>query len=128
MNINEATVEITRHGKVLSSVSVVMPTWDKVEENGSINVSMPLFGINTYAKNDEDAEIAVEEAIKAFCIASERYGHGFEEELKSLGWKPQSEKAAVEGHTLLSIESDNDLINQIMQTGEPVAHINLAIA
>lgn len=126
MKLSEANIEITRFKNTLSSISVIMPTW-KHQEDEVLTVTIPLFGIKTFAKNMEDAEIAISEAIKCFCIASERFGKGVEKELEYIGW---DFKAAIGANTSLlnySIESTNVVLESIMETGDQFAENNLLI-
>jgi hypothetical protein len=126
MNIHEANIEIVRHGSQLASISVIMPKWLKAEDNGLMAVNIPFFGLKTVAKNEEDAETAIEEAIKCFCISAEKFGRGIESELTALGWTVE---AGEHERTLLtySIESSNYIVEQVMQTGEQYAHKELEI-
>lgn len=125
MNTTEANIEIIRHGETLSSVSVIMPRWIKAEYDNTLSVNIPFFGIKTFAKDEEDSEIAIEEAIKCFCLAAERFGQGVEAELQTLGWNRIKEENE---HSLLSysVPDTNVVLEQIMQTGEQYAH-NLEI-
>lgn len=125
MKTSEANIKITRIEDVLSSISLIMPTW-KHQEDTSLSVIIPLFGIKTFAKDLDDADIAINEAIKCFCIASEKFGQGIEKELQTIGWSTVDNN-----HSLLnySIDSnDNIVLEQIMETGDQFAENNLAIA
>lgn len=120
MKINEANIEIIRDNGKLSSISVAMPIWDKPVEDGFLSVNIPLFGIKTFAKDELDSEIAINEALKAFCINSERFGKGLETDLKIMGWDfiEQKENICV---MAFSVSNSNSVIDQIMQTGEQFA-------
>lgn len=128
MKTSEANIEIIRDNEKLSSISVIMPTWHKIEDdNEFVTVNIPLFGLKTFAKNDDDTIVAINEALKCFCISSERFGQGIEKELQVLGWT----FVKTEGNrTLLnySIESNNFVFEQIMETGDQFAENDLAIA
>lgn len=117
MKINEASIDIVRNGNVLISVSVEMPIWDKLGEDGFMSVNIPLLGIKTFAKDVEDSDVAVEEAIKSFCLNSEKFGNGVENDLKKIGWEFTSQK---ENTTSMSffVTNSNSVIDQIMQTGD----------
>ena len=120
MNTTEANIEIKRNNGKLSSVSAIMPTWSKVEDDGNLSVNIPLFGIRTFAKNSSDTDIATKEAITCFCIASEKFGRGLETELIFLGWEimeDSSNKVTLN----YSVESKDFIMEQIMQTGEQFA-------
>lgn len=80
------TIDIVRDGMKLSSVSIVMPTWEQKHEDNQIYINIPLLGLETVAMDEDDAYIAVEEALKAFCIASDECGLGLESELEFIGW------------------------------------------
>jgi hypothetical protein len=88
MQISEANIQITRNGGKLSSISVSMPVWSKHADDGNLIVFLPMLGLETIAKDDNDAEQAIEEAIISFCIASERWGQGLDKELQALKWIP----------------------------------------
>lgn len=120
MKINEANIDISRKEGKLISVSVAMPIWDKVGMDDFISVNIPLFNTKTFAKDEKDADVAIAEAIKGFCISAEKFGRGLEAELKLLGWNfiEQSDDFT----SMAFIVSDsNTVIDQIMQTGEQFA-------
>ena len=81
----EANIEITRNGEKLA-VSVLMPVWNRFADHGNLLVELPLLGINTIAKDENDADKAIEEAIASFCFAADKFGQGIEKELQALGW------------------------------------------
>lgn len=130
MKTTEANIEIKRNGDgKLISVSAIMPTWSKMEDDGNLTVNIPLFGIRTFAKNSADSDVATKEAITCFCIASEKFGHGLEQELIVMGWEIIED--SLDRVTLnYSVESRDFVMEQIMQTGEQFAfeETNLAIA
>lgn len=121
MQTNEANIEITRKDKKLFSISVVMPMWDKIGDDGFLKIDIPLFSIRTFAKNDEDAEIAIEEAIKVFCINAEKFGAGLENELRILGWSHNTENDETIS-MVYNVSDTNVVMEQIMETGEQYAH------
>lgn len=120
MKINEASIEIIRKQGKLQSISVAMPIWDKPTEDGFLSVNIPLFGIKTFATDESDGEIAINEALRAFCINSEKFGKGLETDLKIIGWNfvEQSETLCLMS---FSVSNSNSVIDQIMQTGEQFA-------
>jgi len=130
MNTTEANIKVTRNGGKIDSISVLMPIWNKQSDHGNLLVKLPLLGIDTIAKDEKDAEKAIEEAIISFCIASEKFGQGVEKELLSLGW------TAIDGDTgepilgfTISDESDaNMMLERLMQTGENYVNQHLEIA
>lgn len=127
MQINEANIEIVRQDEKLFSIALQMPKWNKIGLDGTITVKMPLFGLKTYATNDEDAETAAEEAIKSFCLMAEKFGEGLEKELELLGWTLFS--VAENKCNLVFNVSDTDFVfEQVLQTGEQFANANLQIA
>jgi hypothetical protein len=83
MNI-EANIEITRNGEKLA-ISVLMPVRNRLTDHGNLFVELPLLGINTIAKDENDIDKAVEEAIMSFCVAANKFGQGIEKELQALG-------------------------------------------
>jgi hypothetical protein len=121
MDKREANIEIFRQAGKLTSISVIMPTWTKQEHDDTLSVNIPLFGIKTVAKDEEDAEVAIEEAIKSFCIIAEKCGKGLERELETLGWSFVNEN---ETYSLLtySVSETNVVMEQIMQTGDQYVH------
>lgn len=125
MQIPEANIEIQRNEKALVSVSVVMPVWDKRADDGSISISIPLFNMKTFAKSQEEVEVALEEAIHAFCFNAERFGRGLESELQSLGWSFSSCEGSV---MIYSVSDRNVVLEQIMTTGDQYARTNLQLA
>ena len=122
----EANVRIEKELDKISSISVSMPTWSRVDDNGNLSVTIPLFGLKTIATDEEDSEEAIKEAIVCFCIASEQHGQGFKKELEALGWKSVKE---TKKHIELSyfIESKNVVLENIMETGDLFAFKNLEL-
>jgi hypothetical protein len=118
MKINEANVEITRRDGKLVAIQVVMPRWDKIGNDETININLPLFNLKTFALNaEDDADTAINEVITAFCIMAEAHGNGIETELKSLGWQILSQTD--EKCCMSYMVSDKyGVYDCIMQTGE----------
>lgn len=127
MKTTEGNIEIKRNEGKLSSISVIMPTWRKQEHDSIISINVPLLGLKTIAKDFDDADKAIEEAIRCFCIAAEKFGQGFEAELQTLGWEV-SKGEKDESLLTFGIESGNLVFEQIMETGEQFAEKDLAIA
>jgi hypothetical protein len=125
MKTAEGNIEIKRKNGALCSISVIMPIWSKLLDDATISVDVPLFGLKTFVKSEEDVDVAVEEAIKCFCIASEKFGQGIEKELQTIGWTFENEK-----DDLLNfiIDSENSVFEQIMETGEQFAESDLQVA
>jgi hypothetical protein len=127
MNTLEANIEITRQDGHLSSVSVVMPSWNKIGDDNVIVVDLPLFGLKTFAASDNDIDVAIEEAIKGFCLIAEKFGKGLDAELLALGWtaiQNENEHISLD----FNIPDDNSVFEQIMQTGDQYAHADLEFA
>ncbi len=127
MNIIEANIEITRAGEKLVSISVSMPVWSKESEfDGNILVQLPLLDIDTIAKDEQDAEIAIKEAIQSFCVAAEKFGEGIEKELQALGWKRVDQN----GNPVLGfcVSETDDLLERLLQTGDNYINPKLEIA
>lgn len=114
------SIEIKRNRGKLDSISVVMPIWDKTIEDGFLSINIPLFAISTFAKDESDIDQSVREAIQLFCINSEKFGNGLENELRVLGWNHGETKKQT---TALSFEVSqrNQVFGQVMQTGEEFA-------
>lgn len=128
MKTSEANIEITRKFSEISSVSVIMPTWRQPDDE-ILSVSIPLLGLKTTARNIDDADVAIQEAIKCFLIACERFGQGAEKELEAIGWSLLSKE---NGTSLLnySIEQTQTsiILEQIMETGEQYAEHDLVLS
>jgi len=130
MNTTEANIKITRKGGKIDSISVFMPIWNKQSDHGNLLVKLPLLGIETIAKDEKDAEKAIEEAIASFCVVSEKFGQGVEKELILLGW------TAIDGETgepvlgyTISDQFDADaILERLMQTGDNYVNQHLEIA
>lgn len=106
---------------ILKSIAVTMPIWFKESNSGFFKVGLPLIGIETTAKDEEDSDIAIMEAIKVFCLVAERFGNGVEKELQALGWKPVDETT---GEEILGFDSKDpdSMLDRLMRTGENYAN------
>lgn len=120
MTPNEANIDIIRRDNNLVTVSVAMPVWDKPSNDGFISIDIPMFGIKTFAESDKDANSAIEESIRLFCMSAEKFGRGLEFELVNMGWNITSDK---DGLTCMSfsIPETFTVIEQIMHTGDQFA-------
>ena len=116
MKISEANVDIIRKNGVLTSVAIAMPIWDKIGNDDLLAIDIPLFGIKTVAKDTEDAEIAIKESVKLFCLSAEKFGRGLETELKVMGWAFIEQSKDFTSMSF-SVPSSNTVIDQIMSTG-----------
>lgn len=116
-NNNEASIEAIRKDGVLCSVKLIMPAWEKVIEDGTTEVNLPLLGISTSSSGSADSEAAFEEAVKIFCIAAEKFGEGLDAELTDLGWK--LEQDTQKSH-IFNV-SDGPFVEELMKTGDPMA-------
>lgn len=117
MNILEANIEIMMENGKAVSVSVSMPVWGKKSEiDGNLHVKIPLLNIETIAKDENDADIAIKEAIQGFCIVAQKFGQGIEKELQSLGWT----RVDHNGNPILGycVSETDDLIDRLIQTGD----------
>ncbi|MFB6455314.1 hypothetical protein ACE38W_08600 [Chitinophaga sp. Hz27] len=83
----EANINITKENGKITAISVLMPIWTKWNDFGHLSIQIPLLGLEALAQNDEDAEVAIEEATISFCVIAEKFGGGKEKELEVLGWK-----------------------------------------
>ena len=108
------------------SVSVSMPIWTKQTDHCSIGISLPMLGIETVAKNEEDTDKAIEEAIAAFCVVADKFGQGIVKELQSLGWINVDGKS---GEPILGYNiSDTDaFLERLIQTGSKYANPNIEV-
>ena len=98
--------------KSLESVSVIMPIWDKENQDGSKSINMPFFGINFHAVEGMNIEELTHDAIKGFCLNCERFGFGLETELIALGWEHFS------NNTMVYKVVDNFVFEQMVNTGD----------
>lgn len=121
MQTNEANIEITKKGNKIFSIAVVMPMWDKMGDDGFLKIDIPLLSIRTFAKDEQDAQKAIEEAIKIFCINAEKFGAGLVNELRILGWSHNNEVDNTVS-MVYSVSDTNFVLEQIMETGEQYAH------
>jgi len=117
----EATIKITRNGSRVTSISVSMPIWTKLNDSGNLSIQIPFFSIGTIAKNENDAEKAIEEAIVSFCIISEKFGQGIEKELQVLGWK------TIEADSLEYEINTDSVLEEIFKTGENYVNPHLEL-
>lgn len=119
MQTNEPLIEITRKDNKLSSVKVIMPTWNELGDDDKIYCNIPLLGgLKTYAMDLDDAKIAIKEAIHCFCVAAEKVGNGLEGELKMLGWQLVN---TTEDTVTFGIHSEVEAFELVLETGEPTA-------
>jgi len=128
MNTTEANIKIHRDDSRVISVSVNIPVWNKESEQGNLLVQIPLLGIETIAKNEEDAETAIKELIASFCIASDRFGQGLEKELEALGWERVD---GTTGEPVLGYnvaDGPDQVIERLIRTGENYTNPHLEIA
>jgi len=114
------SIEIKRSKGKLDTITVVMPIWDKTIEDGFLSINIPLFAVSTFAKDVSDIDEAVREAITLFCVNSEKFGKGLENDLRVLGWNHG--KTIKELTTLtFEVSQKNQVFGQVMQTGEQFA-------
>lgn len=112
---NEATIKLLMEDGKITSISIFMPIWEKPSDQGNLFIHLPLLGLETLAKDSNDGETAIKEAITSFCMIAEKFGQGLEKELETLGW------VHIDGETdepVLGYNiSDTDaVIERIMQT------------
>lgn len=112
----DISMKITRNDHKLSSVSVIMPTWNRKSEDGKIYASIPFLGLETCGLDESDLDTAIEEALTCFCIAAEKHGLGLESELQFLGWT-QAEPLD-ENHSILSNNAGNESMVAALSTGD----------
>lgn len=113
----EANIDIVRNDMgILKSISVALPVWAKVSDDGSLSVDVPILGIKTSAKDESDVDSAIREAIHLFCLNSEEFGNGLENELELGGWNFSNRKFS---KSSLYWGTDDDIIDSILETGNP---------
>lgn len=120
MKQSPGNIVISRKGGKLHTISVAMPIWDNIGEDGFLSIDIPLFNLKSFAKDESNADESIREAIVAFCIGAEKHGKGLETELKVLGWSFTDQ---TENMTVMSFELSerNFMLNRVMQTGESFA-------
>jgi len=123
MNNLETNIEIFRRGNKIEAISVLMPIWNKLSDHGNLIINLPLLGIETIAKDENDADKAIEEAIISFCIVAEKFGQGIEKELISLGWSFEEKS-----NSLVYVSENNSVVEQILKTGDNYIKSHLEIA
>lgn len=109
-------MEIKRSRHRLHSVSVVMPTWNRIGSDGKIYAKIPFLGLETYGTDEEDLRVAIEEALECFCIAAEEHGLGLESELQFQGWK-QVEKTG-DDLSILNAMPETEAMKSVLSTGD----------
>ncbi len=112
----DISMEITRADHKLSSVSVIMPTWNRKGSDGKLYASIPFLGLETCGVDEDDLEVAVKEAFICFCLAAEEYGLGLESELEFLGWTQVEERS--DTHSILNNFPSNKGIEAALSTGD----------
>ncbi|NIG57252.1 hypothetical protein [Chitinophaga sp. Cy-1792] len=121
----EANITITKREGKITFISVSMPIWTKWNDFGNLSVNIPLLGIETIAKDGNDAEKAIEEAIISFCVIAEKFGQGIEKELQVLGWQ-----LAGDDNLEYGINDADAVLESIFRTGENYVnpHLKLELA
>jgi len=119
MNEVSATIGVSRIDGKLSEVKVIMPTWNRVGNDSKIYINIPFFGIETFGHDENDCDIAIEEAIKCFCLIAEEEGLGLDFELEFMGWKIQ-ENSDKSNH-IFNVNPSNPAFELMMQTGSQTA-------
>lgn len=126
MNIQEANIKVFRVNEKVDSIAVLMPIWSKQSEHGNLLVKIPMLGLETIAKDDLDADKAIEEALVSFCIAAEKFGQGIEKELQALGWIAVDDES---GEPVLgyNISDTDSVIERIMETADNYVNPHLSV-
>lgn len=115
MNKEETTIQVSRDGKEIS-ISALIPAWFTKNPSGDFKISLPLLGFETNCDSESEIEDAVKEAVKGFCIVSDKHGKGIEKEFELLGWKVKSTKKK-KVFTMPKIKAP--VFNNLFQTGHP---------
>jgi len=104
-------IEILRSSQgILSSVNAILPAWTKQDSDDKIYIEIPVLGIKTYAISEDDIQLAVEEALQCFCLASEELSHSLESQLESLGWEKKD--------SVLTLNPPNEVYASILNTAD----------
>lgn len=119
MNEINASVGITRIEGKLSEVKVIMPTWNRVGSDGKTYISVPLFGLETFGIDENDCDLALEEAIKCFCLLAEEEGLGLDFELEFMGWK--IDEHSNKSNHIFNVNPTIPAFELMMQTGSQTA-------
>jgi hypothetical protein len=112
----DISIDITREEHKLTSVRVIMPTWNRRGEDGKLYAKVPFLGLETYGENENDLDEAIEEAFMCFCLASEKHGLGLESELEFIGWTKTD--GGDEDHSMLQAITDNEAVESALSTGD----------
>jgi hypothetical protein len=118
----EASITITKDEGKITFISVQMPIWTKWNDFGNLSVRIPLLGLETIAKDDNDAEKAIEEAIVSFCVVAEKFGQGIEKELAVLGWR-----CAGNDNLAYDINDTDVVLEEIFKTSESYVNPRLKL-
>jgi hypothetical protein len=119
MNDVNASIGITRVEGKLSEVKVIMPTWNRVGSDDKLYINIPLFGIETFGKDENDCDLALEEAIKCFCLLAEEEGLGLDFELEFMGWK--IDENSDKSNHIFNVSPTTPAFERMMQTGSQTA-------
>lgn len=126
MTTQEANIKITRNENKITSISVLMPIWNKESDHGNLLINIPLLGIETIARHENDADKAIEEAIVSFCIVAEKFGQGIEKELQTLGWQ-KIDSSTGEPEIGYNVSNPDDVLDRLIRTGDNYVNPHLEI-
>jgi len=108
METQNVSIEIAREKGFLSNISLSFPIWISTNLDKSIDIEMPFLGLSTSSQDEDEIDLAIEEAIKAFCIICDKYGQGLEKELEFLGWESsQNRDNVIENLQILTPKENN---------------------
>src|SRR6476660_7774409 len=83
-----AKIDMKRISNNTFDITVTMPIWKHIGSDNKTYITLALLGgIQTCVESDDDIDNAITEALKLFFNASQKYGKGFQHELKVLGWQ-----------------------------------------
>jgi hypothetical protein len=119
MDAVSATIGIARVNNKLSEVKLIMPTWNRIGSDNKVYINIPFFNIETFGHNDEDADLAIEEAVKCFCLLAEEEGLGLDFELEFMGWEIQENSNKI--NHIFNVTPNNPAIESMMRTGSQTA-------
>lgn len=117
MNSDNISIELSRVNGILKEVSISNLIWTKQNSFGSTEICLPFLGIYTSSPSENEIDVSIEEAIKGFCIACEKYGKGLESELESIGWINLDSDRHV-----FNIAPQTDAFDMVLKTGHTSFH------
>ena len=113
----EAKIEVTLdEGKM--SIKAFMPVWERKSSSndGQTYIQIPLLGLETYGRGEKDIDMAIREAIAAFCVVAIRHGKGIDKELQLLGWEATSRRV-MKHRIIMKVAPKAPIFSGVLETG-----------